>query len=67
LALTAGTAILISLKEGNMKNVIILGASGNIAKHVVDILVKKDGFNLTLFLRDAPPVKKQRCFQEPHH
>jgi uncharacterized protein YbjT (DUF2867 family) len=36
-----------------MKNVIILGASGNIAKHVIDILVKMDGINLTLFLRDA--------------
>ena len=36
-----------------MKNVIILGASGNIAKHVIDILVKKDDINLTLFLRDA--------------
>lgn len=36
-----------------MKNVIILGASGNIAKHVVDILVKKDDINLTLFLRNA--------------
>jgi uncharacterized protein YbjT (DUF2867 family) len=35
-----------------MKNVIILGASGNIAKHVVDILVKRDGINLTLFLRN---------------
>jgi uncharacterized protein YbjT (DUF2867 family) len=34
-----------------MKNVIILGASGNIAKHVIDILVKKDDINLTLFLR----------------
>ncbi|HEY0427032.1 MAG TPA: NAD(P)H-binding protein [Pyrinomonadaceae bacterium] len=36
-----------------MKNVIILGAGGNIAKHVIDILVKKDDINLTLFLRDA--------------
>jgi uncharacterized protein YbjT (DUF2867 family) len=35
-----------------MKNVIILGASGNIAKHAIDILVKKDGINLTLFLRN---------------
>lgn len=35
-----------------MKNVIILGASGNIAKHVIDILVKKDDINLTLFLRN---------------
>jgi uncharacterized protein YbjT (DUF2867 family) len=36
-----------------MKNVIILGASGNIAKHVIDILLKKEGVNLTLFLRNA--------------
>jgi len=35
-----------------MKNVIILGASGNIAGHVIDILVKKDDINLTLFLRN---------------
>lgn len=35
-----------------MKNVIILGASGNIAKHVIDIMVKKNGINLTLFLRN---------------
>lgn len=35
-----------------MKNVIILGTSGNIAKHVIDILVKKDDINLTLFLRN---------------
>jgi saccharopine dehydrogenase-like NADP-dependent oxidoreductase len=33
-----------------LKNVIILGASGNIAKHVIDILVKNDDINLTLFL-----------------
>ena len=30
-----------------------MGASGNIAKHVIDVLVKKDDINLTLFLRDA--------------
>ena len=36
-----------------MTNVIILGASGNIAKHVIDILVKKDDVHLTLFLRNA--------------
>lgn len=36
-----------------MKNVIILGASGSIAKHVIDILVKNDNINLTLFLRNA--------------
>ena len=33
-----------------MKNIIILVASGNIAKHVIDILVKKDNVNLTLFV-----------------
>lgn len=32
-----------------MKNVIILGASGNIARHVIDILVKKEDINLILF------------------
>ena len=35
-----------------MKNVIILGASGNIAKHVIDLLVKKEDINLTLYLRN---------------
>jgi len=36
-----------------MNNVLILGASGNIAKHVIDILCKKDDINLTLFLRNS--------------
>ena len=40
-----------------MKNVIILGASGNIAKHVIDILVKKDEINLTLFLRNKSRLR----------
>lgn len=35
-----------------MKNVIISGASGNIAAHVIDILVDKDDINLILFLRN---------------
>ena len=35
-----------------MKNIIILGASGNIARHVIEILVKKDDIRLTLFLRN---------------
>jgi uncharacterized protein YbjT (DUF2867 family) len=35
-----------------MKKVIILGASGNIAKQVIDILANKDDINLTLFLRN---------------
>ncbi len=34
-----------------MKNVIIIGASGNISSHVIDILAKKNDINLTLFLR----------------
>jgi len=34
------------------KDVLILGASGNIAGHVIDILLKKDNINLTLFLRN---------------
>jgi uncharacterized protein YbjT (DUF2867 family) len=36
-----------------MKNIIILGASDNIAKQVIDILVEKENVNLTLFLRNA--------------
>ena len=40
-----------------MKNVIILGASGNIAKHVIDILVRKGDINLTLFLRNKSRLR----------
>jgi uncharacterized protein YbjT (DUF2867 family) len=40
-----------------MKNVIILGASGNIAKHVIDILVKKNDISLTLFLRNKNRIR----------
>jgi uncharacterized protein YbjT (DUF2867 family) len=42
-----------------MKNVIILGAGGNIASHVIDILVKKDEVNLTLFLRDRSRLRNR--------
>lgn len=35
-----------------MKNVVIIGASGNIAKIVTDILVRYEAIKLTLFLRD---------------
>jgi len=42
-----------------VKKVIILGASGNIAKHVVDILVKEDHIQLTLFLRSAKRLKNK--------
>ena len=41
------------------KKVIILGASGNIAKHVIDILVKEDHIHLTLFLRSAKRLKNK--------
>jgi uncharacterized protein YbjT (DUF2867 family) len=34
-----------------MKNVIILGASGNIATHAIKMLLDSDDINLTLFLR----------------
>jgi uncharacterized protein YbjT (DUF2867 family) len=47
-----------------MKNVIILDASGNIARHVIDILVKKDVINLTLFLRNKNRLRNKevsRC------
>jgi uncharacterized protein YbjT (DUF2867 family) len=40
-----------------MTKVIILGASGNIAKHVIDILVKKQDIHLTLFLRNKSKLK----------
>jgi uncharacterized protein YbjT (DUF2867 family) len=40
-----------------MKNVVILGASGSIAKHVIDILGKNDAVKLTLFLRNAKRLK----------
>jgi uncharacterized protein YbjT (DUF2867 family) len=40
-----------------MKNVIILGASGNIAKHVTDILSSNKDVSLTLFLRNSRRLK----------
>ncbi|HYM94903.1 MAG TPA: NAD(P)H-binding protein, partial [Chitinophagaceae bacterium] len=42
-----------------MKNVIILGASGSLAKHVIDILIKKDGVHLTLFLRNKKRIESK--------
>ncbi len=41
-----------------MKNVIILGASGNIAKKVTEILVGDEDVNLTLFLRNKSRLGK---------
>jgi uncharacterized protein YbjT (DUF2867 family) len=40
-----------------MKHVIILGASGNIAKHVIDILVKENDIKLALFLRNKSRLR----------
>ena len=45
--------------DKEMKNVIILGASGNIAEHVIDLLVKRDDINLTLFLRNARRLRNK--------
>ena len=42
-----------------MKKVIILGASGNIASHVIDILMKRDDINLTLFLRNKGRLRNK--------
>lgn len=46
-----------------MKNVIILGASGNIASYVIDLLVKKDDINLTLFLRNKSRLSSKDVTQ----
>ena len=42
-----------------MKKVIILGASGNIAKHVIDILVKDEDVSLTLYLRNKNRIRNK--------
>jgi uncharacterized protein YbjT (DUF2867 family) len=42
-----------------MKNVIILGASGTIAKQVIDILVHEKDINLTLFLRNKNRLRNK--------
>jgi uncharacterized protein YbjT (DUF2867 family) len=41
-----------------MKNILILGAGGQIAKHVIDLLLKSKNNNLTLFLRRAKGLAK---------
>ncbi|MFZ1977840.1 MAG: NAD(P)H-binding protein [Bacteroidota bacterium] len=40
-----------------MKNAIILGANGTIAKRVIDILVNDDDINLTLFVRNKKNLR----------
>ena len=46
-----------------MKNVIILGANGNIASHVIDMLVEKEDINLTLFLRNKNRLRNKNVSQ----
>lgn len=41
-----------------MKNILILGANGQIAKHVIDQLLKSKSNNLTLFLRKSKKLDK---------
>ena len=45
------------------KKVIILGASGNIAKHVIDILIKEDTHPPHTLLAQCQTFKKQRRLQ----
>jgi uncharacterized protein YbjT (DUF2867 family) len=43
-----------------MKNVLVLGANGNIAKHVIDMLVQKNDIALTLFLRNKNRLRNKK-------
>src|SRR5215204_5618170 len=52
-------ALLATRWEKPMKNVIVLGAGGQIARRVVDILAKKDDINLTLFLRNKSRLRNK--------
>ena len=54
---TERRAMSVAVREETMKNVIILGAGGQIARRVTDILVKRDDINLTLFLRDRSRLR----------
>jgi uncharacterized protein YbjT (DUF2867 family) len=40
------------------KNILILGAGGKIARHAVDLLLKKKNYHLTLYLRKAKRLGK---------
>src|SRR5260221_2302618 len=40
------------------KNVLILGAGGKIARHVIEMLLKKKNYHLTLYLRRAKRLSK---------
>lgn len=43
------------------KNVIVIGASGSLAKYAIDILAKDKGINLTLFLRDKSRLRNDNA------
>ena len=44
-----------------MKNVLLLGATGNIARKVIDLLSNKDDIHLKLFVRKASRLKNLKC------
>jgi uncharacterized protein YbjT (DUF2867 family) len=44
-----------------MKNVLILGANGNLARKVIDLLSNKDDIQLTLFVRRAGRLRNLTC------
>ena len=41
-----------------MKNILVLGARGRIARHAIDLLLKKKQYHLTLYLRKAKRLGK---------
>lgn len=45
--------------ENGMTKILILGASGQIARHVVDMLAERNSVELTLFLRDAKKLGRK--------
>lgn len=54
--------MLISSKNGmenGMTKILILGASGHIARHVVDMLAERNDAELTLFLRDTKKLGRK--------
>ncbi|MGA2142542.1 MAG: NAD(P)H-binding protein [Brevinematales bacterium] len=46
-----------------MKSVIILGAGGNIARHVIGMLTKRNDIKLTLFLRSKNRLRNSDISQ----
>ena len=46
------------MKKNKMKNILILGAGGHIAKHAIDLLLKNKDYHLTLYLRKPKKLAK---------